>query len=68
MMEGKSKDISLLKLKPDLLRFAPTSRHASASSEDAAELEAAEKLLEEGVAAETEPDVDEGGWPRRRRS
>jgi UV DNA damage endonuclease len=31
MMEGKSKDISLLKLKPDLLRFAPTSRRGSAS-------------------------------------
>jgi hypothetical protein len=29
--------------------------------EDAAELEAAERLLDEGVAAETEPDVDEGG-------
>jgi len=62
MMEGKSKDISLLKLKPDLLRYAPdVAARFGISPEDAAELEAAERLLDEGVAAETEPDVDEGG-------
>jgi UV DNA damage endonuclease len=62
MMEGKSKDISLLKLKPDLLRYAPyVAARFGILLEDAAELEAAERLLDEGVAAETEPDVDEGG-------
>jgi UV DNA damage endonuclease len=62
MMEGKSKDISLLKLKPDLLRFAPdVAARFGIFAEDAAELEAAEKLLDQGVAAESEPDVDEGG-------
>ena len=62
MMEGKSKDISLLKLKPDLLRFAPdVAARFGIHPENAAELEAAERLLDEGVAAETDPDVDEGG-------
>ena len=62
MMEGKSKDISILKLKPDLLRFAPdVAARFGIHPEDAAELEAAEKLLDEGVAAEIEADVDEGG-------
>ena len=62
MMEGKAKDISLLKFKPDLLRFAPdVAARFGILPEDAAELEAAERMLDEGVAAETEPDVDEGG-------
>jgi UV DNA damage endonuclease len=61
MMEGKSKDISLLKLRPDLLRYAPdVAARFGIFPEDAAELEADEKLLEAGVAAEEEPDVDEG--------
>ena len=61
MMEGKSKDISLLKLRPDLLRFAPdvaarfgiTDARADALARD-------EAALEGGVRAEEEPDVDEG--------
>jgi UV DNA damage endonuclease len=61
MMEGKSKDLSLLRLRPDLLRFAPdvaarfgiTERDARAYAED-------EARLERGVAADDEPDVDEG--------
>jgi UV DNA damage endonuclease len=62
MMEGKSKDLSLLKLKPDLLRFAPdVAARFGICADDAAELEAAERMLDEGVAAEEEPDVDEGG-------
>ena len=61
MMEGKSKDLSLLRLRPDLLRYAPdvaarfgiTEKDASALAED-------EARLEQGVAAETEADIDEG--------
>jgi UV DNA damage endonuclease len=61
MMEGKSKDLSLLRLRPDLLRFAPdvaarfgiTQDGARAYAEDEAE-------LEEGAVADDELDVDEG--------
>jgi UV DNA damage endonuclease len=61
MMEGKAKDISLLKLRPDLLRYAPDVAARFGIYPDAAErLAAEEKQLEEGVAAEEEPDVDEG--------
>jgi len=61
MMEGKAKDISLLKLRPDLLRFAPDVAARFGIYPDAAkQLEADERLLEEGVAAEEEADVDEG--------
>jgi UV DNA damage endonuclease len=61
MMEGKSKDISLLKLRPDLLRFAPdVAARFGITVEDAAELAADEMALEAGVDADTEPDVDEG--------
>ncbi len=61
MMEGKSKDISLLKLRPDLLRFAPdVAARFGIFPEAAAKLAADERKLEEGVAAESEPDVDEG--------
>ena len=61
MMEGKSKDISLLKLRPDLLRYAPdvASRFGILPSA-AKQLEDEEKRLEEGVQADAEPDVDEG--------
>ena len=61
MMEGKSKDISLLKLRPDLLRFAPdVAARFGIFPEAAAKLAADERQLEEGVGAESEPDVDEG--------
>jgi UV DNA damage endonuclease len=61
MMEGKSKDISLLKLRPDLLRFAPdVAARFGITAGDAAELAANEAALETGVAAEDEQDVDEG--------
>jgi UV DNA damage endonuclease len=54
MMEGKSKDVSLLKLRPDVAaRFG-------IYPEDAAALARDEVALENGVAAEDEPDVDEG--------
>ena len=62
MMEGKSKDISLLKLRPDLLRYAPdVAARFGITAADAGDLARDEAALEEGVAAESEPDVDEGG-------
>jgi UV damage endonuclease UvdE len=61
MMEGKSKDVSLLKLRPDLLRFAPdVAARFGIYPEDADALARDEAALESGVAAEDEPDVDEG--------
>lgn len=61
MMEGKSKDLSLLKLRGDLLRFAPdVAKRFGITQDDAAQIEADEKRLEQGVAAESEADVDEG--------
>lgn len=61
MMEGKSKDVSLLKLRPDLLRYAPdVAARFGITAADADKLAADEKQLENGVAAEEEPDVDEG--------
>lgn len=61
MMEGKSKDVSLLKLRPDLLRYAPdVAVRFGIGAEDAAALAADEALLESGVATDEEPDVDEG--------
>ena len=61
MMEGKSKDVSLLKLRPDLLRFAPdVAARFGIYPEDADALAADEAALEGGVDAEDTPDVDEG--------
>lgn len=58
MLEGKSKDLSLLRLRPDLLRFAPdVAARFGISDADAA---ADEARLDRGVAADAEPDVDEG--------
>ncbi|MCW3797911.1 UV DNA damage repair endonuclease UvsE [Sphingomonas sp. BN140010] len=61
MMEGKSKDVSIIKLRPDLLRFAPdVAARFGITAADAEELAAEERALEQGVAAEDEADVDEG--------
>jgi UV DNA damage endonuclease len=61
MMEGKSKDLSLLKLKPDLLRYAPdVAARFGIGQEDAGRLAAGERRLDEGVEADPAPDVDEG--------
>jgi UV DNA damage endonuclease len=61
MMEGKSKDISILKLRPDLLRFAPdVAARFGIHPEDAAALAEDEAALEKGVDAEADADVDEG--------
>ncbi len=61
MMEGKSKDLSLLRLRPDLLRYAPdVAACFGITTADADALAADEARLERGVDAETEADVDEG--------
>lgn len=61
MMEGKSKDLSLLRLRPDLLRFAPdVAARFGITDADAGRLAADEAVLERGVSAEDEADVDEG--------
>ena len=61
MMEGKAKDVSLLRLRPDLLRFAPdVAARFGITAADAAALAKDEAALEAGAAVEEEPDVDEG--------
>ena len=53
---------AVLRLRPDLLRFAPdVAARFGIYPSDAAELFAEEQALEQGVSAEHEPDVDEGG-------
>lgn len=61
MLEGKAKDISLLRLRPDLLRYAPdVAERFGITPDDAAELAEDEKRLEHVAAADEELDVDEG--------
>ena len=62
MMEGKAKDVSLLKLRPDLLRYAPdVAARFGITAADAYALAADEAALESGgAAADESPDVDEG--------
>jgi UV DNA damage endonuclease len=61
MMEGKAKDLSILKLRPDLLRFAPdVAARFGIHAQDAAALQADEAALDGGVRAGDDGDVDEG--------
>lgn len=61
MMEGKSKDLSLLRLRPDLLRFAPdVAVRFGIIASDAADYADDEARLDGGVDTDDEPDVDEG--------
>lgn len=61
MMEGKAKDVSLHKLRPDLLRFAPdVAARFGIEADDAEALAKDEAALDRGVSADDEPDVDEG--------
>jgi UV DNA damage endonuclease len=61
MLEGKSKDLALMKLRGDLLRYAPdVAARFGIHAEDAAALAADDASLEDGVDAEDTPDVDEG--------
>lgn len=56
MLEGKAKDLNLLKLRPDLLRYAPdVAARFGVFPKDAADLEAEEAILE------TEAAPDAGG-------
>ena len=60
MLEGKSKDISLLKLRPDLLRYAPdVAARFGVLPAEAARLEAEEAQLETDHDPEHDIDVDE---------
>jgi UV DNA damage endonuclease len=57
MMEGKAKDISLLKLKPDLLRYAPdVAARFGIFPADAAALAKDEAAIDAGVDAEAVTD------------
>ena len=61
MMEGKAKDLSLLRLRPDLLRYAPdVASRFGITSADATAYAADEARLARGVEADERPDVDEG--------
>ena len=61
MMEGKSKDLSILRLRPDLLRFAPDVAAGFGISDKDAQSYAVDKArLDRGVNADNQPDVDEG--------
>lgn len=61
MMEGKAKDVSLLKLRPDLLRYAPdVAARFGITAADADALAADEAALEDGADTDAAPDVDEG--------
>jgi UV DNA damage endonuclease len=60
MLEGKSKDISLLKLRPDLLRYAPdVAARFGFGAADTGALEAEEAVLETEHDPADDPDVDE---------
>ncbi len=61
MLEGKSKDISLLKLRPDLLRYAPdVAARFGVFPAEAAALDAEADALETIHDPADDPDVDEG--------
>jgi UV DNA damage endonuclease len=61
MLEGKSKDLALMKLRGDLLRYAPdVAARFGIHAEDAAALAADDAALDDDVDAEDTPDVDEG--------
>jgi UV DNA damage endonuclease len=60
MMEGKSKDISLLKLKPDLLRYAPdVAARFGIHPADAEALAREEALIDAGLDADAAPADEE---------
>jgi UV DNA damage endonuclease len=59
MMEGKSKDLAIIKLRPDLLRFAPdVAARFGILPDDAGELAADEAALEAGIVADAEELAD----------
>src|SRR3712207_6018415 len=61
MLEAKAKDLSLLKLRPDLLRFAPdVAARFGLANEDVEALEAEAESLEADHDLAADTDVDEG--------
>ena len=59
MMEGKAKDLSLLRLRPDLLRYAPdVAARFGITAADAERLASDEASLDAGVDAEGDVDAD----------
>ena len=68
MLEAKAKDLSLLKLRPDLLRYAPdVAARFGLSAADAPAMEAEEAGLETDGDNQDEP-ADEPSVPGRRRA
>ena len=69
MMEGKSKDLSLLRLRPDLLRFAPdVAARFGITAADAAALAADEARLERGRRRRGARPTSTRAWSRPNRS
>ncbi|WP_207100508.1 UV DNA damage repair endonuclease UvsE [Paracoccus shandongensis] len=60
MLEAKTKDLSLLKLRGDLLRYAPDVAARFGVEPGDADLAEADEMLDEGVEDDDTPDVDEG--------
>ena len=61
MLEAKTKDLSLLKLRGDLFRYAPdVAARFGLGPDDAAGLDDAGAMGEDGAEAQDMPDVDEG--------
>ncbi|MCZ0960027.1 UV DNA damage repair endonuclease UvsE [Paracoccus benzoatiresistens] len=61
MLEAKTKDLSLLKLRGDLFRYAPdVAARFGVDPSDAADMAEAGEMLDEGVGDDPAPDVDEG--------
>lgn len=61
MLESKTKDLAVLRLKADLLRYAPdVAARFGTGPDDAAEAAAVDNLLAEGLTAEEDADPDEG--------
>jgi UV DNA damage endonuclease len=61
MLESKTKDLSLLRLKADLLRYAPDiAARFGSGPDDPYEAAAVDSMLDEGIDSNDGPDVDEG--------
>ena len=62
MLESKSKDLSLLRLRADMLRYAPdVAARFGITAADAQRLAEDEALVDEEADSEEDADVDEGG-------
>lgn len=69
MLESKTKDLSLLRLRSDLLRYAPdVATRFGLEPEDAPAMAVADRMLEQGVEADAEHEPDEGDTAHERAS